>query len=416
MENNLLENIPQCSGVYFFYDINQRLLYIGKANNLKSRVSSYFQKSNSLDTAKRIMVSQVADIKYKETRNEAKALILETKLIKKHKPPYNIMMKDDKNFLYVKITEEDFPRVLFVRRPNFRDKAKFYGPFPWAKPVKLVYRYLHKIFPLRSCNNMPDKPCLEFHMGRCLAPCINGISKQQYTKIIDQVIKFFNGDTDSLLDITEQKMKVASKQKKYEKAAYYRDQIFAINKLKEIQLTSLQIQKRSEKEKVKKALLQIKQKLRLKKIPKRVEIYDISNIQGEMAVGSMVVFINGQPDKSEYRKFKIKTIQGANDTGMLQEVVLRRVKHDEWKKPDLVIMDGGKGQLNAVKDIWLDYKVSVVALAKKKEEIFIPNYKKSKKLLENSEGFYLIQRMRDEAHRFAIEYHRKLRLDKITKF
>lgn len=409
MNNNKLQNLPKKPGVYTFYDRKGRVLYIGKAVNLRSRVRSYFQKGSDLSVMKQVMVRLVADVKVQTTKNEARALILERMLIKKHKPPYNIMLKDDKNYLYLKIKEEDFPRVEFVRRPNFRQKAKYFGPFPWSRPVKQVYRYFHKIFPLRSCATMPKKPCLEYHMGRCLAPCVDGISKEQYKKIVDRVIEFFEGNEDKFIAEAEAKMKKASEQKNFEKAAYYRDQMRAMTKLKEIRLTSLQIQKRSEQEKIRKALFQIKTKLKLKKIPKRIEIYDISNIQGQMAVGSMVVFTNGQPDKQEYRKFKIKTIQGANDPAMLKEVIMRRVKN-KWPKPDLAIMDGGKGQLNAVKDIWKEYDVPVVALAKREEEIYLPNIKNPRKLPEGSEGYYLMQRMRDEAHRFAIAYHRKLRL------
>ena len=405
-----LDKIPKTPGVYTFYDKKGRVLYIGKAINLRSRVRSYFQPGSDLSVMKQVMVRLVSNVKVQKTKNEARALIMENLLIKKYKPPYNIMLKDDKNYLYLKIKDEDFPRVEFVRRPNFRQKARYFGPFPWSRPVKQVYRYFHKIFPLRSCSSMPNKPCLEYHMGRCMAPCVSGIPKDEYQKIINKVVEFFEGNEDKFILQAEIKMKKASEEKNFEKAAYYRDQMRAMDKLKEIRLTSLQIQKRSEKEKLRKALFQIKTKLKLKKLPKRIEIYDISNIQGKFAVGSMVVFNNGLPDKSQYRKFKIKTIQGVNDTAMLNEVILRRVKHKEWPKPDLVIMDGGRGQLNAVKDIWKQEKVPVVALAKPEEEIYIPDIKIPRKLPEDSEGFYLMQRMRDEAHRFAIAYHRQLRL------
>ncbi|MFH1781864.1 MAG: UvrB/UvrC motif-containing protein, partial [Patescibacteria group bacterium] len=191
-----------------------------------------------------------------------------------------------------------------------------------------------------------------------------------YQKIIDKVIDFFEGRDEELIAETEKKMKDSAEKKNFEKAAYYRDQLFAMKKLQELKLTALQIQKRSEKEFTRKGLMQIKQKLGLSRIPRRIEIYDISNIQGKYAVGSMVVFTNGMADKSQYRKFKIKTIQGVNDTAMLREVVMRRVKHDEWAKPDLAIMDGGKGQLNAVKDVWESIDVNVCALAKQEEEFF----------------------------------------------
>ncbi|MBU0732121.1 excinuclease ABC subunit UvrC [Patescibacteria group bacterium] len=409
MENKKLQNLPNTAGAYTFYDKKGRVLYIGKAVNLRSRVRSYFQKGSDLSVMKQVMVRLIADVKVQNTKNEARALILERMLIKKYKPPYNIMLKDDKNYLYLKIKEEDFPKVEFVRRPNFRQKARYFGPFPWSRPVKQVYRYFHKIFPLRSCSAMPKKPCLEYHMGRCLAPCVDGIPKEEYQKIINEVIDFFEGNEDKFIVAAEAKMKKASEQKNFEKAAYYRDQMRAMNKLKEIRLTSLQIQKRSEQEKIRKALVQIKLKLKLNKLPQRIEIYDISNIQGTFAVGSMVVFTNGQADKQEYRKFKIKTVSGINDVAMMKEVIMRRVKN-KWPKPDLAIMDGGKGQLNAVKDIWEEYKVPVVALAKREEEIYMPNIKNPRKLTEDSEGYYLMQRMRDEAHRFAIAYHRKLRL------
>lgn len=410
-----LSKLPKNPGVYIFKDQNGRILYVGKANNLKSRVGSYFNKGTDLSVMKQVMVRQIADIEIKETRNEAKALIWEDKFIKKYKPPYNVRGKDDKHYLYIKISEEDFPQVDFVRRPNFRQKAKYYGPFPWSRPVKQVYKYLHKIFPLRTCKTMPKKECLEFHMGRCMAPCVSGLTKTEYQKIIDKVVDFFEGRDEELIEEADKKMKASAKKKDFEKAVYYRDQLFAMRKLQELKLTALQIQKRSEKEFTRKGLLQIKQKLNLPRIPKRVEVYDISNIQGKYAVGSMVVFNNGVPDKSQYRKFKIKTVQGANDTASLKEVVTRRAKHDEWARPDLVIMDGGKGQLNAVKDIWKSIDVKVCALAKREEEIYLPNIKSPKKFVEGTEGYYLMQKMRDEAHRFAIAYHRQLRIKGLTK-
>ncbi|MDP3970691.1 MAG: excinuclease ABC subunit UvrC [bacterium] len=406
-----LATLPQKPGIYLFKNSIGNVLYVGKAKSLSSRVRSYFRQHNDLNEAKQIMVRQIVDVDWIETKTESDAIILEDKLIKDYQPRFNVLAKDDKSFLYIHITDEKFPQVLAVRRPNLRKAGIFYGPYPFARSIREVLKLLHNIFPYRTCKNLPKKACLEYYIYKCKAPCINKISESDYQALIYDVLAFFEGrNTLELESRLEEMMQVASEDKKFEDAAKYRDQLKAIKKLRSFQKTPREYLTDYYQFKAidpDLGLQQLQDALVLPAQPKRVEVYDISNIQGTYAVGSMVVFIDGLPARSEYRRFKIKTVQGADDYKSLQEVVRRRLKRD-WPKPDLAIMDGGKGQLNAVKHFWQDHDVSVVALAKKREELFLPDQAIPITMEAGSQGLFLIQRMRDEAHRFAITYYRKL--------
>ncbi|MFA6027716.1 MAG: excinuclease ABC subunit UvrC [Patescibacteria group bacterium] len=405
-----LKNLPKTPGVYIFKNKQRNILYVGKAKNLRSRVRSYFQKSRETTAWQIIMRRQINDLEIIKVESEDDALVLENELIKKFKPRFNIMLKDDKGYLYVEITAEDYPRVLLVRQPNFKNGSAFFGPYPSAKSLRLVHKLLHRVFPFRTCHKLPKKPCLEFYMNRCSAPCKNKISQKQYQNMIKKTIDFFEGKNQAIYKITEKKMRTAAHHEQFEKAALYRNQLQAIDRLKEIIKTPEDYLKKYYEQKhlnIPQGLKQLAAGLRLNNL-KRVEIFDISNIQGKFAVGSMVVFTNGLPDKNNYRKFKIKTVFQSNDTAMMKEVIKRRLRHNEWGRPDLIMLDGGAGQLSACLSLIKKANIPVIALAKREEEIYQAEQKDTLRLKPNTAGYFLLQRMRDEAHRFAITYYRKL--------
>ena len=521
-----IQSIPAKPGCYLFKNKQGKIIYVGKAINLKNRVKSYWRKSARLEAAKKIMLGKIHSIEHIITQNEAEALILESSLIKKWRPTFNIVMRDDKFYVYLKINlKDDFPTVQIVRRV-LKDKAKYFGPYTSAKAVKHTLALLRKIFPYKNCSNPLAKPCLGFHIKRCLGHTAEGMTKQEYRKIILNIIDFLKGkNTNKILRELKQEMQQASQKKNYEKAGRLRDQIqniervfeqqdvysikgesqdilglarnsnkavisllktrggklltkddFVLERTRDIgdqevlntflsqylahaqdlpkeiilptkvtaprllekisqakitipergkkvrlvkiaqtnaahKLSSIAIEEESKERFAQKALPKLAKILKIKGQLNRLEAYDISNIQGRYATGSMVVFADGQPNKSQYRKFKIKTVDQANDTAMIKEILTRRFAHqkkDGWPQPDLIIIDGGKPQLSAGLAILkrLKTKIPIIAIAKREEEIFAPNKKSSLKLPKNSPAMQLIQRIRDEAHRFAVQYYR----------
>lgn len=419
MEDKIQKKINKLSkkpGVYLFKDSKKKILYVGKAANLKERAKSHFQRIS--DTLIDKMIDNIRDIDYIVTNSEIEALLLESELIKRYKPRYNEKWKDEKNFLYIKIDiNQDYPRIFLVRRP-LDDKVLYFGPFVDAGNLRNSLKILRKIFPYRTCRKLPEKPCLQYHLKRCPAPCTGDISPEEYKKIIKQIILFFKGKHKKLfLDIKKQ-MQEAVESQQFEKAALMRDRIYNLEHLEKMiifgKIESLDL-------KSEQALLQLKKKLALGEIPHRIECYDISNIAGKEASGSMVVFIDGIPLKQEYRKFKIKEVSGIDDYAMMSEVLKRRFRrHKEAHKialPDLVIVDGGKGQLATACKVLAEYNLNIpiISLAKRNEEIFIPGKKNSLVFPKNSQVFSLLQRIRDEAHRFAIIYHRQLMSCKTEK-
>ena len=407
-----LKNLPGNPGVYLFKTRQGNVLYVGKAKVLKNRVRSYFRPSADLGERKSLMIPQITTIDWIETDTEDSALVLEDRLIKDYQPRFNILAKDDKGFLYIHITNEKFPRVQAVRRPDLRKAGIFYGPYPFAKRLRDILKLLHTIFPYRTCNSLPKQACLEYYINRCSAPCIEKIDESDYRVLIDKVIDFFERKNTDIIIELENQMADAAEEQQFERAARIRDQIAAVKKLKSYQKTPKEYLREYYKHKAidpQAGLQELADGLQLQEIPHRIEVYDISHHQGMYAVGSMVVFIDGIPDKSEYRRFRIKTVEQGkpDDFKSMREVVRRRVKRD-WPLPDLAIMDGGKGQLSSVLDLWEDKKVPVVSLAKRHEELFMPNNSVPLTLPPGSQGLFLVQRMRDEAHRFAITYYRKL--------
>lgn len=416
-----LKNLPQKPGVYFFKDSSGKILYVGKARNFKKRIYSYFSRrpdftsgvgiptkssgQNPKDLGARLekMIEEVAKINFVQTDSEIEALLLEAELVKRYQPKYNVRLKDDKGYLYLGITKnEDFARVFFARKPDLvKIKAEYFGPYTSADSLRKAIKFLRRIFPIRTCRKMPKKVCLWYHISRCGGPCEGKISKTEYKKIIRELKQFLKGRKKNLQKTIESQMKAVAKSKDFEKAAILRDRLFALKHLDKVWMATRQVKE---------------------KIPKRIECYDISNIMGNEATGSMVVFADGQANKNQYRRFKIRTVRGISDTEMLAEVLERRFKRDDWPLPNLIIIDGGVGQLNVARKIVLEksnLNIPIVAIAKgrkaalrpegrgrKKDRLFFAG----KKVLTDKK---LIQQIRDEAHRFAIKYHRLLRSKKV---
>ena len=547
-----LQSIPTKPGVYLMKDERGKVIYVGKAVNLRNRVRSYFHASASYSPKVQRMVERVADLDFIVTDSEIEALILECNLIKKHRPRYNVRLKDDKRYPYIKVTwQEDFPRIYVTRRMQ-RDGARYFGPFTAVWAVHQTLDLLRRVFPYLTCKRRitgtDKRACLYYHIGRCTGPCIGAVSKERYRAMIEQVCLFLEGKQEEIVASFRREMEEAAEKLDYERAATLRDQIQAIERViekqkivsvamsdqdvialargdgqacvqvffirqgkligreyfvlagtedeedeevmasfikqfydeaayipseillqKEIEeaaiiqdwlrgkgsapvalrvprrgrkrelvrmaaenaaetLAHLQAQWMIDESKGLAALTELQEYLSLEGPPARIECYDISDIQGMAATGSMVVFVKGVPRKSDYRRFKIRTVEGADDYAMMREVLRRRFKRaqegnkgeltgtkeaEPWALiPDLIIVDGGKGQLNAALEVLKEYGLEdlpVVGLAKEREEIFVPGRPEPITLPRGSQGLFLVQRIRDEAHRFAIGYHRRLR-------
>lgn len=386
------------------HDASKHILYIGKAGNLRRRVSSYFTRGHDVRIEK--LVKNIASISYKKTQTALEALILEAALIKKHQSPFNVLEKDNTSFLFVEFTNETYPRLLLVRGRE-RVKGKRFGPFTSAGALREALRFLRRIFPwsvhppagLRAARRASDptkkRPCFEYELGLCPGTCAGLITEKAYRGNIKKLIAIFEGKMETVRKSIEREMKRASKNLEFEKAEKLKRQLFGLTHIQDIAfITNDEVSGRSS------ASHTI-----------RIEGYDVSNISGTSGVGSMVVFTNGKPDKNEYRKFKIQSLDSPNDIGMLREMLRRRFARIPsalgWTLPDLVLIDGGKGQVNVVKKTLSEagLKIPIVGIAKgptrKKNEFIgvLPRGVEEKTLI----------RIRDEAHRFAVFYHRKLR-------
>ena len=552
MNENLrqtLKLLPSLPGCYIYYNKNNEIIYVGKAKILKRRVMSYFNKKHHDSVKVQVLVSQIERLEYIITNTEVEALILESHLIKKHKPKYNILLKDDKKYPYFLITDEDFPRIQVVRKKNMNpEKGRYYGPYTDIRAMYSTLDFLKKIFPLKQCKTpkFKDRPCLYYHIGRCMAPCQGKVSSEEYKALVHQAELFLSGKQSELMEQIKTRMEKYASEEQFEKAARLRDSYLDLKKTLEKQQVVYENTKLNEdiisflsedgifaivilmiregrlidkkdfvyeveeedkteffatffkeyynsltlgypdkivsnelenigekalyeewleilaKKKVKisygksaqgkelqaladnnarvvldnaklKKMSKIRddfneigsylaEKLHLQNFPHRIECYDISHIQGTNTVASMITFINGQSKKSEYKKFKIRTTEGKPDDFLsMKEVLTRRLKHlgdKNWDKPDLMIIDGGKGQLSSVMQIIEELGITgidVVSLAKKHEEVFLPKKSDPVILPQNSSALFLFQRIRDEAHRFAITYHRTLRSKSMTK-
>lgn len=399
-----VKGFPDSPGVYLMKDKTGRILYAGKASSLKKRVNSYFQKPPTAKT--QALLERTEGIDYIQTPSTAAALLLENALIKRHRPFYNAALKDDKSYPYVKISaQEDYP-CLSITRGRKEKGARYYGPYTNVKLLKAAIKAIRAVFPLRSCLRLPRKPCLYFHLKLCPGMCVKKVDKQLYRENLRQLGLFLEGRHSELLKELKDMMYKAARNELFEKAAILRDKISS--------LTGIIAQTKEPKQED--LILRLQKALGLAKAPYRIEAFDISQTCGAGLSGSMVSFVGGWPDKKNYRKFRIKMVRGVNDYAAIREVLHRRYSKVGKKSvclplPDLVLIDGGKGHLSCarkeLKDVGLD-KIAVIALAKRLENI----YTSSGRLLQlpkNSKVLHLLQRIRDEAHRFAISYHRKLR-------
>ena len=520
------DELPNKPGVYIMRDKTDTIIYIGKAKNLVKRVKSYFREK--LDRPKtQILMSHFDSLEYIVTNSEKEALILEATLIKKHRPRYNVQLKDDKRYPYVKITSEKFPRLVITR--NVTKDGIYYGPFTDVGSVKQTVKFLKSLFKIRTCRNM-DGPCLNSQIDLCYAPCDGKISQEEYGEIINKIDLFFQGKYSTIVKNLKREMAEAAANEEYEKAAVIRDQISSIEEIMEKQFVDLvdddldqdviaiaqgenevvviimpirngkivgrddflmsgsQYDSSSEilfafiqqyygynrhvpkqilldediddkelleewlsdlrgnkvhikvpqkgvklrlvkmarknaeiikhqKKKMENALIELKKYLKLEKLPRVMEGYDISNISGEFAVGSKVSFKDGKPNKKMYKHFRMET-PGPNDFAMMEELLTRRLKMiDRDPEPDLIVIDGGKGQLGmacGVLDKLNLTHIPIIGLAKEFEEIYLPNTKRPIIIPKNNKALHLLQQVRDESHRFAITYHRKLRSKNIS--
>jgi len=544
---NKLQNLPSEPGVYQFKNEKGKIIYIGKAKNLRNRVRSYFH--SSVDSPKtKIMVEKVADLELLITSSEMEALILENNLIKQHKPRYNVNLKDDKSFPYIRITNEPYPQIYSTRTIE-KDGSKYFGPYTDVKNMKASLRMINKLFKIRSCKYWIDdevirskkiKLCLDYHINKCDGPCEGLISEKDYNIMVNQVVKLLRGKTDELMAELKSEMNAAASNLEFEKAASIRDKIeqlevysskqkivlqsnddkdiisaaiegkdvastilnirsgrlvgkrqlnlssersddlneiynaiikfyyneyvdipkeiiveetpidkdallewlskkgnrnvsFVIPQRKSeaksllqmckqnaiLQLKEIQLQRMKKEGNVPYVLSALQRDLRLKSLPRKIECFDISNLQGTDTVASMVVFVDGKPKKSLYRRYIINEVEGPDDFASMREVIRRRYKRlleENEQFPDLIIVDGGKGQLSSAVEILNELGIKdqpIIGLAKRLEEIFFPGISESQSIPKTSSSLKLIQHLRDEAHRFAITFHR-LRRDKRT--
>lgn len=414
--------VPQKPGVYVFRDKFGKVIYVGKAKNLRKRLGNYFQPSRvaKADAKTRSLIHSIDDWAVEEVRNEEEALILESRLIKDYAPKYNILMRDDKRYPLLKINlNEDFPTLKKARFKR-NDDSTYFGPFPHGSALQFTLEFLLAYFKLRSCKDENPtldtmKRCLKRIVKDCSAPCMGNISKEDYRKNVDAMLEVLNGKTDKILADIDSKMSEAARNLKFEKASRYRD-------VKENLLAVFGDKKRQFENVILPNLplegdpcAELAKALGLPKIPSTIVGFDISNIMGTLAVGSMVFFRDGKPERKSYRRFKIKTVEGSNDFAMMQEVFRRyfgRILRENLPHPDLVMVDGGKGQLHAAIETLKSINfppLPIIGLAKREEEIFIPGRSEPILLSRHNIGLRLLQALRDEAHRFAISFHKELR-------
>ncbi len=421
-----IKEFPKTPGVYLMKNAAGDIIYVGKATSLRNRVASYFARPHERRLEN--LVQEIDDIKYQTTPTVIEALVLESNLIKKYSPKYNIKEKDDKSFLYVAISREKFPKIFLIRGLELKHNSnlKFqisnlFGPYTSAASLRAALDILRKIFPYRDCQTFPKRPCLQYHLKRCGAPCVGLISGPDYRKNIKNIVLFFEGKKEKIIKNLGKEMVAASRKKNFETAGKLRNKIFSLEHIQDVAVIA--------------ADPLFPGRLRpgggvegpstgsghnIINIFGRIEGYDISNISGTSATGSMVVFEGGKPNKNEYRKFKIKTLAAPNDVGMMKEVMTRRLNHAEWTIPGLILVDGGWGQINAIREVLAEkkLKIPVLGIAKgfdRKQDRLItdPNNPELIRIAELHKDTLL--RVRDEAHRFAKKYHRLLRKRKMLR-
>lgn len=403
LKNNLLQ-APESPGIYIFRDSKNKSLYIGKALNIKNRLKNYLKTE---DPRLQRMILESRKIEFKTTDSEIEALLLESQYIKKYNPPFNIMLRDDKQYFFVGFSRDKFPRIFLTHQP---DGTNFIGPFTDGNAIKTTLRLLRKVFPYCTCKQSHNNYCLNYHIGKCPGDCClkkpaTNTQLMAYRKNIKAITNILSGKKSSLIKSLEKEMRELSKKQDYEKAGELQSRI---EKVKRVFENALIIRRQTADSTA--ILEELKDILKLSRPPRRIEAYDIANIQGRHATGAMVVFSDGIPDKSGYRKFKISSWQTPNDTAMLQEILIRRFNHPEWPSPDLILIDGGKAQLATAKKAVKN--IPVIAMTKNEYhagyKIILNN--KSEVLLSKlpNEIKNLLLNIDSEAHRFAISFYRKL--------
>lgn len=421
--------LPDSPGVYFYYDQTGEILYVGKATSLKRRVGSYFTKAHDDRIAE--LVSKIAKIDYIMTPTVIEALVLEANKIKALKPPYNILQRDDKSFLYLVITNEDYPKPVLMRglelqklginpfdsELSAKAKKKFlrvFGPYTSGPSLRKALEYLRRIIPWSDCDppsvTGKKRPCFYRHIRKCPGVCTGEISKTDYKRIMRRLILFFEGKKSMLVKQLEREMKKASKDRRFEEAAWLRNNIFALEHIRDVAFIT--------KDDVALPFSKPKEQL-LVDLDGRIEAYDISNISRTSAVGAMTVFEEGKPAKDKYRKFKIKTVEGANDVAMMEEMIRRRLARAEryqkaWPLPEVMVIDGGKPQVNRVQEVLDELQISlpVIGIAKgfdRKQDRLVFDRTNLELARVATRGKELFQKVRDEAHRFAVKYHKQVR-------
>jgi excinuclease ABC subunit C len=424
-----VKQFPTTPGVYLMKDAQGRVLYVGKAKNLRNRAGHYFTKAAAEDYRTADLVKLIADVDFIPADSEVDALLLEARLVKDIQPKFNVDLKDDKSFPYLQIrTREDFPRVEFTRTPRRRG-VKLFGPFTSAKSLRLAIQVLQRVFKFRTCSldiAVDDprwrwfRPCLLHSINQCTAPCNFRVTKAEYRKQIRALRLVLEGKKESLLAEMEKEMHEASEQLLFEKAARLRDEIGALKNLglrgdvdKDVQPQVFFIEP-------KKGLVGLRKVLGLAKTPRTIEGVDIAHLGGDETVASLVSFIDGLPFKPGYRRFRIKTVQGVDDFASIREVVTRRFRRlarEEEVFPDILLIDGGKGQLSAALDAFRLLGIEppcLISLAKREEEVYRPGEAEPLRLSRHAAALRLIQYVRDEAHRFAQHYHHILRRKKFA--
>lgn len=425
MISNRPQDIPSSPGVYFFKNSAGETIYIGKAGNLKNRLSSYFNKTEK-DQKTKQMLREATNVDWQELDSEIEALIVESEQIKFHEPKYNIMFRDNKQYIYAAFSDDVFPRIYTTHQP--REGEMTIGPFTDAGALKSTLKYLRRIFPYCTCKGYHRRYCLNYHIGKCLGfCCLNSDQSsidaggpvatqeqiEQYKNNIRAIKDILSGRRQKLIKEIEKEMKDIAGEENFEKAIEFRDRLERLNSVFKNAKIISDLSKMD-------VILKIQRSLNLKRKPHRIEGYDVANIQGKFATGSMVVFTDGNPDKEEYKKFKIRFTKEGGDTAMLEEVLRRRFRHPEWQFPDLIIIDGGKAQLNAASNFLKLKKLQIPVIALTKNEkhigdhIYLSNKKTPislKRLPESVRN--LILQIDAEAHRFAIGYYRKLHREAI---
>jgi excinuclease ABC subunit C len=419
--------LPESPGVYIYKNEQNKIIYVGKAKNLKKRVSSYFSK-NALDAKTLKLVADIRSMDHIQVGSEVEAFLLESVLVKKHKPFYNIQLQDDKFFPYIKISKDSNPYLVITRKIE-EDGTEYFGPYTSTQDIKIILKSLRRIFPFQSVKNHPKRKCLYFHLGLC--PCVPALPEnlEKAKKNLSHIRKFLNGKKDTLEKDLKKEQQDAVKSEEFEYAALIQGKLESIERLTSEHYSPFQYAEKPDFyfERIRtevNSLIQIlsERDQRVTKL-ERIECYDISNIQGKQATGSMVVLVNGDVSKKDYRRFKIKTKSTPDDFFMMNEMLTRRLRN-EWPLPDLFVIDGGKGQVSAAMGALNSAGVDIplIGLAKREEIIVLPipmygnKYDFEEiKLPKETPGINLLRRIRDEAHRFALTYHRLLRKKKMLE-